>query len=156
VVADLGYGSIDNSLAVKLDTYNSGVGGGFNDPNENHVVIDLNGSMEHSLGWRHRRASWPTARFIRHGSPRYAGGDLNVFLDDLSTPLLDAPLNLGALVPLSGGQAFVGLTGGTGAGYENQDILNWSFQSVPEPGYYALAAGLGLIGFAAYRRCRKS
>lgn len=149
---DLGYGGIGNSLAVEFDTYNNGE---FNDPNENHVGIDLNGSMEHSLG-----VATPSG-LMADGSVHtaritYAGGNLSVFLDDLSTPLLNEPLNLGSLVSLNAGQAYVGLTGGTGAGYENQDILNWSFQSVPEPGQYALAAGLGLIGFAAYRRCRKS
>jgi hypothetical protein len=49
--------------------------------------------------------------------------------------------------------AFVGFTAGTGAGYENQDILNWQFandtslaSSTPEPASFVLlASALGAL-----------
>jgi hypothetical protein len=42
----IGYKGISNSLGIEFDTYNNG---SYNDPNGNHVGINLNGSMESSM-----------------------------------------------------------------------------------------------------------
>jgi len=51
--------------------------------------------------------------------------------------------------------AYVGFTAGTGAGYENQDILNWSFANdtslgTPEPSTLLMlgSGALALVGVA--------
>src|SRR6202030_1085039 len=51
---------------------------------------------------------------------------LAVYLDDSRDPDLQAPVDL-SIVAGREGRAWVGFTASTGAGYENHDILNWSF-----------------------------
>jgi len=68
------------------------------------------------------------------------------------------PINLSTL--LGANAAYVGFTGGTGAGYENEDILNWRFANttqlaVPEPATLAVL-GLGLAGLVGVRRRKES
>jgi hypothetical protein len=55
-----------------------------------------------------------------------------------------------------GSQAFVGFTAGTGGGFGDNDILNWSFTStqVPEPGTAGVYA-LGMMGLGLLRRFRR-
>ena len=58
----------------------------------------------------------------------YAPGALSVFLDDLTNPALTIPnLDLSRLLLLDNGSAWVGFTAGTGAAWENHDILAWQF-----------------------------
>lgn len=52
---------------------------------------------------------------------------VKVFLDDSAFPALQTALDL-ALVADPEGKAWVGFTASTGWGFENHDILNWSFQ----------------------------
>ena len=51
---------------------------------------------------------------------------LSVFLDDSSAPILESVVDLSIVVDQQG-EAWVGFTASTGGGYENHDILNWSF-----------------------------
>lgn len=51
---------------------------------------------------------------------------LSVFLDDSATPALEAVVDLSIVVDPQG-DAWVGFTASTGGGYENHDILDWSF-----------------------------
>lgn len=55
-----------------------------------------------------------------------------------------------------GSQAFVGFTAGTGGGFGDNDILNWSFTStqVPEPGTAGVYA-FGMMGLGLMRRYYK-
>lgn len=77
----------------------------------------------------------------------------------------DFPIDIASY--LGTNQAYVGFTSGTGAGWENHDILNWQFADttqlapqppapggVPEPVSFSLF-GAGVAGLAAMRR-RKS
>jgi hypothetical protein len=85
---------------------------------------------------------------------------LSVYLSTSSTKpvtsVMSTTVNVFGTV---GSQAFVGFSAGTGAGFGNNDILNWSFTSqeqVPEPataGFYALGlAALGLLGRRTFKR----
>jgi len=77
------------------------------------------------------------------------------------------PVNLAAVLGTS--QAFVGFTAGTGAGFENHDILSWQFDNafapigtvgaVPtlsETALFSIALLLGVagMGFIRWRRTR--
>ena len=82
----------------------------------------------------------------------YNPGLLQLYLTDFSTPILSANVNLGTLLNLQGGRnAFIGFTSSTGGAWENHDIVNWQFTSVPEPGTLALI-GLGLVAGGLLRR----
>jgi hypothetical protein len=51
---------------------------------------------------------------------------LSVFLDGHTAPVLESVVDLSVVVDAQG-KAWVGFTASTGGGYENHDILNWSF-----------------------------
>lgn len=57
----------------------------------------------------------------------YDPGTLRIFVDNPANPVLVVPINLASQLSLSGGNAFVGFTGGTGGLTQNSDILNWTF-----------------------------
>ncbi len=80
---------------------------------------------------------------------------LSVYLDTTSvkpaSPVMSTTVSLFGTL---GSQAFVGFSAGNGGAFGSQDILNWSFATVPEPAAFAGLAGLGLLGFAGVRRLR--
>lgn len=58
-------------------------------------------------------------------------GLLYVYLDDMYSPIITTPLNLGATLDLDDGRAFVGLTAATGNQYwQAHDVLGWQFDSL--------------------------
>ncbi len=57
---------------------------------------------------------------------------MTVFLDDLSSPALTIPLDLESLLNLDLGSAYVGFTAATGGGWQNHDVLNWSFANLTD------------------------
>lgn len=71
--------------------------------------------------------------------------DWNVYLD--SSLVISSNFNLGSAVTLTNGtDAFVGLGAGTGAADDNNDVLSWNLQTVPEPTTMILmASGLGAL-----------
>jgi hypothetical protein len=170
----IGYAGVQNSVAIEFDTYNNtGFGLGNNDGNSsNHIAIDTNGVLTNSAltnvygvqncnfstglgsGCMSNGDLWT----VKIG---YNGSALSVTAQDGTNPVFSAissyPINVASNLGTT--SAYVGFTSGTGAGYENHDIINWQFANttalapVPEPETYAmLLAGLGLIGFIAYRR----
>ena len=57
-------------------------------------------------------------------------GQLEVYVDDLETPLLITPVGLDGLLKLSHGRAWVGFTGSTGhSTWQTTDLLDWRFTS---------------------------
>jgi hypothetical protein len=134
----IGYFGIPTSVGVEFDTWNNGVGSG--DPDGNHVGIDLNGSV----------ASVQTASIstrMNDGNVWFAWIDYDGTVLELRlsqsgarplSPTLSYAVNLAAVLGTT--QAFVGFTAGTGAAWENHDILTWQFDNAFAP--------IGVIGVA--------
>lgn len=183
----LGYQGVSNSFAVEFDTYNNGTP---DLDSSNHVALDTNGVLSNTAqvnvygngscgftsggnpdqndytanGCMSNGHVW-TALVTYDGSTNL----LNVSMTDPSETgpfhaISDYSIDIGAL--LGTNTAYVGFTGGTGAGWQNEDILSWTFANtatlppppvgVPEPGSLGML-GLGLIGLGAgvFMRRRK-
>lgn len=82
-----------------------------------------------------------TTWFLNNGDFLYGGmgdwgtgfGLLYVYIDDLYSPVITTPLNLGATLNLDDGRAYVGLTAATGDNHwQAHDILSWTWDSLYE------------------------
>src|SRR6185437_4260158 len=117
------------SIAVFFDTHRNKEEG---DPSGNYIALRTYG--------RPAEMRWPATRlaFTRklhvHLKDRKAHTArivfrppvLSVYLDASITPVLQTAVDV-SIVADSQGRAWAGFTASTGAGYENHDILNWSF-----------------------------
>jgi hypothetical protein len=137
---------IPNSLAIEFDTYDNG-DPSHNDPNANHIAILSDGTARnqgnHTASLLHVTTGTPddpgdpgftladgmlhTVTITYTPSSANAPGTLTVSVDNLSTATLSTQVDLGSFLGLSGGQAWVGFTGASGANGEYGDIYNWSF-----------------------------
>ncbi|MCB0211917.1 MAG: hypothetical protein KDJ52_21430 [Anaerolineae bacterium] len=133
--AGLGYPPVANSLAIEFDTWlNDGIALGPNlkDPNGNHISIHTRG-LEPNDG--HEDSSIGATIDLPDISDGeihtvkivYIPGTIEIFMDNLATPVLTVPVDLATNLNLDNGQAWVGFTASTGAAWENHDILNWTF-----------------------------
>ena len=157
----IGYQGIADSVGIEFDTWNNG--GGLNDPNGNHVGINLDGAF-----------NGPTAAVatrMNDGADWHAWIDYNGLTDTIELRLSltdDRPAaatlsRVADLVSVLGQTtAYVGFTSGTGAAGGYHDIVNWQFRDdyepidpdpspAPAPGTLALL-GLGLAALGARRR----
>jgi len=176
----MGYEGVANSIAIELDTYNNGIPGGSlgyfpAEPNSsNHVALNINGVLTNSFATNvYGNGSCGFAGGTPPQNPNsaagcmsngnlwtatitYDGSLLNVSLTDPAMgstfhALTDVALDLSSI--LGTNTAYVGFTGSSGAGWENEDIVNWLFTNrpvlppVPEPATWAMMlGGFGLIG----------
>lgn len=140
----IGFAGIDNSLAVKFDTHANGY-----EPQAPFVSFQPLGlePQSASLGSSNAIPNIKDA-LVHQVRIDYAPGKLSLFIDDMSSAVLVKSLDLSTLLSLDAGTAYVGFTAATGGGFENHDILNWDFQSVPEP----ISATLVLVALAAMVR----
>jgi hypothetical protein len=152
--ARLGYGGfgnevggLPNSIALQFDTFPNGEN---NDPNGNYASVQSRGTLPNSTNHLYTLGQATigvpiNGGGVHHVEVNYSPGTLKVYFDHAASPLIQIPVNLATLLSLDNGQAFAGFTAGTGGGYQNHDILNWQFKSVPEPSTAALAF-LGVAG----------
>jgi len=148
---------IGNSVAIEFDLWNNGN----NWPdfgNSNHISIQTNGlsanlpSQGASLGAANPATDMSDGA-IHSVRIVYTPGIMQVYMDNLVTPLISAPVTLTNHMVLTSGGAFVGFTAGTGgaANTQRHEILSWDFSDVvPAPGALSLLALGGLM--AARRR----
>ncbi len=184
---DIGYGGVPNSVAIEFDTFNNG---GADGNSSNHVSIDMNGHIidgsnlsDQNLTNVYGVATCDFGSSTNNASPGcmsngdlwtvtigYDGTNLSATMWDQSGAHAEAspftvygsvPINIASF--LGTNTAFVGFTAGTGAGFENHDIISWQFANttqlsggggnVPEPGTVFLILG-GIGGCVLLKRAR--
>ena len=156
----MGYGGVNHSIGVELDTFNNG---GNDLSSSNHAAIDINGhifdgtSSSDQAGvnvYGIQNCTFSGSSYLNAGCMAnghiwtalitYDGTNLNLVLNDPAegfsfNAITNYAIDLSSILGTS--DAFVGFTAGTGAGFERQDILNWTFANtatlpssdVPEP-----------------------
>ena len=134
--------AISNSLAIELDTYDNPW-----DPNDNHVAIQSCGTGNNT---QHHNKTCPNSGLnstlainstintnltdgaqhtviITYGPPCAGCLNLTVSLD--GAPAMAVAFDITTLGLGANGSAYVGFTASTGGGFENQDVISWSFSS---------------------------
>ncbi len=119
------------SFAVFFDTFRNR---DEKDPSNNYVAFCTYGKPSET--------HWPAPRLaftrklpirlkdqnVHTARIRFQPPVLSVFLDHSPTPVLESVVDLSIVLDREG-RAWVGFTASTGGGYENHDILKWSFHS---------------------------
>lgn len=148
--------AITNSLAIELDTF---LNSNFDDPDGNHIAIQSCGpnnpttlspnSADHNytcpdgnpaklalsslpagLSLSDGKTHTITVNYLPPGTCTSACNNLTVYMD--STLILQATVDITKQLNLNGnGGAYLGFTAATGASVENNDIVSWSFSSLP-------------------------
>ncbi len=136
---DVGYGGIPNSIAIEFDTWmNHGASPPeFHDPDGYHISVHTLGTAPNSadeacsLG----RVSYPTLVTVDEHVAKvsYMPGTLAVYVDDLLQPVLTVSIDLGSILNLNEGRAWLGFTASTGAAFEIHEIFDWSIEELPVP-----------------------
>lgn len=117
------------SVAVFFDTYRNLEEG---DPSDNYLAFCTYGKPA-EMRWPAPRMAFTPKLRVRLKDRKthtarivFQPPVLSVYLDSAYTPELQAAVDLSIVVDAAGA-AWVGFTASTGGGYENHDILNWSF-----------------------------
>jgi hypothetical protein len=148
--------AITNSLAIELDTHQNT---NYDDPDGNHIAVQSCGpnnsstltpnSADHNytcpdgnpaklalsslpagLSLSDGKTHTITVNYLPPGTCTSACNNLTVYMD--STPILQATVDITKQLNLNGnGGAYLGFTAATGSSVENNDIISWSFSSLP-------------------------
>jgi hypothetical protein len=158
----LGYSGISPSVGVEFDTFQNAW-----DPSTNHAGIDENGDVGSVA-----TVNVPTK--FDDGNLWYAWIDYNGTTLEVrfnQTGIRPSAANLSQNIDIASiigtNTAFVGFTAGTGAAWENHDIVSWQYNdsfspinntsTAPEPTTLALfGSGLVLVTAVSRRRRRTS
>lgn len=130
----IGYAGIQTSVGAEFDTWHNSYN---NDPDSNHLGIDVNGNVNHGAGSPFA-LSIPT-RFddgnIWYSWVDYNGTTLEVRTNQTgirpTNSMLSRDLDLATIIGVN--NAYVGFTSGTGADWGNHDILNWEYRDYYQP-----------------------
>ncbi len=134
----VGYDGIPNSVAVEFDpSFDMWAG----DRDDNHISVHTEGHNPNNVRELSSIGSaTPVGVDMGDGAPHtarieYVPGTLEVYLDDDASPALQVSLNLGDLLTLEEGKAWVGFTSsGFTPHSAAQDILSWTFSpTLPPP-----------------------
>jgi hypothetical protein len=127
----LGYDGLRNSVVVEFDTFqNSQLG----DTSNSEIAVHTNGTGPNSVNESYSLGNYDTPTNLGGDGKvhtvqiSYTPGTLSIYLDSLTAPVLKVSINLASTLNLDADRAWLGFTGATGGGWQNQDILNWSFQ----------------------------
>ena len=117
------------SIAVFFDTFRNEREG---DPSDNYIALCTYGKPS-GMGWPAPRLAFTRNlpvqlkdRNVHTARILFQPPVLSIFLDDSPAPVLETAVDLSIVVDRQG-SAWVGFTASTGGGYENHDLLNWSF-----------------------------
>ncbi len=119
-----GYDGVPLSIAVEFDTWFNGLA---TDPDSNHLGVDVNGSIDSVV-------AQPVAGQFNDGTIwsvwiDYAGGVLEVRVSNTGVrpvaPTMSHAIDIPATIGSSIGT--VGFSAGTGAAFNNHDVLSWTF-----------------------------
>lgn len=130
----IGYAGIETSIGVEFDTWCNGAN---NDPNSNHIGVDLNGSVVHD----------PSESCTKEITPAFDDGNVWYAWVDYDGTTLEARINQTGVRPsepdiqkevdvpdlLGQDSAFIGFTSGTGLDWGNHDILYWEYRDTYDP-----------------------
>lgn len=129
------------SVAVFFDTWQNV---DEDDPSANYIAVCVTGRPA-DTHWPAKRLAFTSNLGIQLRHPRvhtarvvYKRPIIQVSLDRSTSPVLQTALDL-SLVADSEGKAWIGFTASTGWGFENHDILSWSFRGE------AASYGLSLV-----------
>ena len=117
---------IPRSLAVFFDTHRNKED---EDPSGNYIAICTNGDGY----WPPRRLAYTIGLPVKLKDGKvhtariaYKPPLLSIFLDNRPEPILTAAIDISSVLGPEG-TGYVGFTASTGGGYQNHDILSWSF-----------------------------
>jgi len=156
----IGYEGIIKSVGVEFDTWNNG-SGTFNDPDGNHVGINLDGGFNGPttpIGTRMNNAADWFAWVDYDGVNGIMEARLSeTFVRPSASTLTLTGLDLVSVLGQT--DAYIGFTSGTGSAGGDHDIVNWTFRDdfaplnvTPEPGSLALLGAAAIALVAARRR----
>jgi hypothetical protein len=144
-----GYGQPDkpgipHSIAVFFDTYRNAP----MDPSDNYIAICTNGAIG-SMRWPPPRLAVSHKLKMRLKDQRVHRAEIHYDPPVLAVSL-DGAAVVRAVVDLATvvdehGQAYVGFTASTGAGYENHDILDWDFNPHATSAMFVVQSGIDFL-----------
>lgn len=154
-----GASGIGNSIAIVFDSFDNN-GAGFNQSGTSNVVqVQSKGLLPNvptadgNLGVSSALSSSIADGDIKSARIVYIPGTgIQVFYQNLATPVLTVPVTLSNQIALSGIQSWIGFTSATGGTPQRHELIDWSFEgAVPSP---ATASLLTLGALVAGRRRR--
>jgi hypothetical protein len=133
--SNIGYSGLVRSLAVEFDTWSDG-----SDPNGNHISIQSRGATGNSPNHAYSVGSTTSVVSFSDSNEhqarvRYAASRLQIFFDDIRSPVLDVglPNGLASTLGVPRGWVWAGFTASTGGNpYQNADLLRWTFAHAPD------------------------